>query len=56
MKKCVNCGHASFLKSNFKCLPDGRAYCIKNEDCVIAYNVLMEDHNPNARLKGDKVK
>lgn len=53
--KCINCGNASFLRSNFKCLPNGRAYCIKNEKCVINYNFAIESYNNGARRKGDKV-
>lgn len=54
---CVNCGHGSLVKSNFKCLPDGKAYCIQNDKCVKEYEFQTYERlcgNKGARQKGDK--
>jgi len=48
---CVNCGHSSALKSNFKLTNDGKAYCIKK--CVELYET--SNWNDGARQKGGKV-
>lgn len=45
---CVNCGHSSALKSNFKLTNDGKAYCIKK--CIEVYN--ERNWNNGARQKG----
>lgn len=47
---CVNCGHGSLVKSNFKRLPDGKTYCILK--CSEVYESVIR--NSGARQKGDK--
>jgi hypothetical protein len=48
--KCVNCGHCSFVKSNFKLTSSGKAFCVKK--CLEVYKDY--DRNLNARREGDK--
>lgn len=50
---CVNCGHGSLVKSNFKLTPSGKAYCVLK--CTDAYNEVISHNNANARQKGEKV-
>lgn len=50
---CVNCGHGSLVRSNFKLLPNGKAFCIIK--CSEAFEKHIYNENANARIKGDKV-
>lgn len=51
--KCHNCGHVSFVKSNFKCLSNGKAYCVRK--CSEIYKTQQSWFNDKAREVGDKV-
>ena len=48
---CVNCGHSSLVRSNFKLTYTKQPYCIKKcSDAYAAWNP-----NAGARQKGEKV-
>lgn len=48
---CVNCGHGSLVRTNFKLTNDGKAYCIRK--CQEVYEASK--WNDGARQKGEKV-
>lgn len=49
---CVNCGHGSLVRTNFKLTSQGVAYCTR-EKCSDIYNQIQR--NNGARQKGEKV-